>query len=217
MTEEKFDKRYFDIHYHIKDNIVYRNEDSSGECQGAKEKCLRACFTHFLKEDLIGTKSISNYFTTNGKERRLDGITRCCCSQFEETWITHVIITHKLTKLSFIVGKDCFRKLFWEAEDVETFFKEECKYCGKIVAKRADDRPNFCKQECVKEYEKQERRKKMVYVPPPKKIWTKKIWLECSCCKMPKKTENHQKYEFCWLCNETNKLKIGGEIYGYSD
>jgi len=34
---------------------------------------------------------------------------------------------------------------------------------------------------------------------------------------MPKKTENHQKYEFCWLCNETNKLKIGGEIYGYSD
>ena len=62
MAEEKFTPQYFDIHYHINNNTVYRNEDSSGECQTAKEQCLRACFTHFIGEDLTGAKRIGQHF-----------------------------------------------------------------------------------------------------------------------------------------------------------
>lgn len=221
MSEEKYDKRYFKLNYHIKENTVYRNEDSSGECQGVKEKCLRSCFTYFLNEDLTGAKNISHHFTTNAKERRCGGITRCCCSQYEETWITHVIVTHKSTKLNFIVGKDCFRKLFWDAEDVDTFFKEECKYCGEIVAKRNDDRPNFCNQKCVKNYEDQERRKKIVYVPPPKKVWPKKVYDTCVECDKPKYTEKQRKCSLCYDCYQEKNLEKmltspDGEIHGHA-
>jgi hypothetical protein len=224
MTEEKFTPEYFEIHYHMKDNTVYRNEDSSGECQGAKEKCLRACFTHFLKEDLTGTKSIGKHFKTDGKIRR-DVLTRCCCSQFEENGIMHAIVTHKSTNISFIVGSVCFKKLFWDAEDVDTFFKEECKYCGRIVAKRAYDRPNLCNQECAKNYEEQESRKKIVYVPPPpppKKVWPKKVYDKCEECEKPKYTENHRKYPLCYNCDQEKKLdkmlrSPDGEIHGHAD
>jgi len=208
MSEEKFNDEYFKIHYHIRDNIVYRNEDSSGECQVAKEKCLRACFTHFLDEDLTGTKTIKQHFTTNGKTHR-NIITRCCCSQFEKDGITHGIVTHKLTKLSFIVGKDCFNKLFASADDVETFWKEECKYCGNIVAKRLDNRPNFCNQKCVKLYEEQEKRnaeykKRQIkkipythYVPPSK------VYDNCAECDKPKYTEKQRQFRFCFDCNQS--------------
>jgi len=172
MTEEKFDKRYFELNYHIKDlykviykDVIHRNEDSSGESQNFKEPCLRACLTHFIGEDLTGTKSIAEHFVTDQRLHR-DHLKRCCCS--EEVWRTddegtrqrvsiwHAVVTHKLTKLSFIVGKNCFRKLFINAEDADTFFKETCKVCGKIVASRREDRPNFCTQKCVKAYEKEQ-------------------------------------------------------------
>ena len=206
MAEDKFSPNYFEVNYHIKNNTVYRNEDSSGECQVVKEQCLRKCFTHFLGIDLTGTKTIKQHFTTNGKTQR-HIITRCCCSQFEEDGITHGIVTNKSKNLSFVVGKDCFNKLFAGADDVDTFWKEECNYCGKIVAKRSDDRPNFCNQKCVRAYEEQEYRKRNA-----KKVWTKKIWLECSCCKTPKKTESQQKWALCYECHN-NKDQC--EIYSY--
>ena len=228
MIEEKFTPIYFKIHYHIKDNTVYRNEDSSGECQVSKEKCLRACFTHFLGEDLTGTKTIKQHFKTNGKTHR-DIITRCCCSQFEKDGIMHGIVTHKLKNISFIVGKDCFNKLFAGADDVTTFWKEECKYCGNIVAKKADNRPNFCNQNCVKLYEEQEKRnaeykkrpiKKIPYthyVPPSKKVYDK-----CAECDKPKYNENQKKYPLCYDCDQEKKLEKmltspDGEIHGHSD
>ena len=221
MAEEKFNVEYFKIHYHIKDNTVYRNEDSSGECQVAKEKCLRACFTHFLGEDLTGTKTIKQHFKTNGKTHR-DIITRCCCSQIEKDGIMYGIVTHKLKNISFIVGKDCFNKLFAGADDVTTFWKEECKYCGEIVAKRLDDRPNFCNQQCVKKYEDQERKKKIVYIPPPQKVWTKKVYDKCTECDKPKYNENQKKYPLCYDCDQEKKLEkmltsSDGEIHGWAD
>jgi hypothetical protein len=218
MTEEKFNVEYFKIHYHIKDNTVYRNEDSSGECQVVKEKCLRACFTHFLGEDLTGTKTIKQHFTTNKKTHR-NIITRCCCSQFEKDGITHGIVTHKLKKLSFIVGKDCFNKLFAGADDVDTFWKEECKYCGEIVAKRAENRPEFCNQKCVKKYEEEQRckrnaeyekqmreeREKDMYIGNYYVSTLKKVYTHCLECEKPKTCENHQKWPLCYKCNEKKK------------
>jgi hypothetical protein len=202
MTEEKFNAEYFKIHYHIKDNTVYRNEDSSGECQVSKDKCLRACFTHFLGEDLTGTKTIKQHFTTNGKTHR-HVITRCCCSQFEKDGITHGIVTHKSKKFSFIVGKDCFNKLFAGADDVTTFWKEECKYCGEIVAKRSDGRPNFCNQKCAKKYEEQEEQKRKLLREEQKN--KKKVYTKCEECEKPKTCENHQKWPLCFKCNEKKK------------
>ena len=208
MIEEKFNDEYFKIHYHIKDNIVYRNEDSAGECQVVKEKCLRACFTHFLGEDLTGAKTIKQHFTTNGKTHR-HVITRCCCSQFEKDGITHGIVTHKLKKLSFIVGKDCFNKLFAGADDVETFWKEECKYCGEIVAKRAENRPEFCNQKCVRKYEEQEEMKRRLLREEAwKKKWEqqnnkKKVYEECAECENPKITEKQRQFRFCFDCYQS--------------
>lgn len=208
MTEEKFNPEYFKIHYHIRDNTVYRNEDSSGECQVAKEKCLRACFTHFLGEDLTGTKTIKQHFKTNGRTHR-NIITRCCCSQIEKDGITHGIVTHKLKNLSFIVGKDCFNKLFAGADDVTTFWKEECKYCGEIVAKRAENRPNFCNQKCARKYEEQEEMKRRLLRQEAwKKKWgeqnnKKKVYDNCAECDKPKYTEKQRQFRFCFDCNQS--------------
>jgi hypothetical protein len=217
MIEEKFNAEYFKIHYHIGNykfyektynDVVFRNEDSSGECQGAKEKCLRSCFTHFLGEDLTGTKSIAEHFVIDKRTQR-HLITRCCCSQFEETNITHTVVTHKLTKLSFIVGKDCFKKLFWNADDIDTFFKETCNYCGEIVAKRAENRPNFCNQKCVRQYEEQEEKKRRLLREEAwKKKWgeqnnKKKVYDNCAECDKPKYTEKQRQFRFCFDCNQS--------------
>jgi hypothetical protein len=211
MTEEKFNDEYFKIHYHIGNykfyektynNVVFRNEDSSGECQGAKEKCLRSCLTHFLNEDLTGTKSIADHFVIDKRTQR-HLLTRCCCSQFEETSITHTIVTHKLKNLSFIVGKDCFKKLFWNADDIDTFFKETCNYCGNIVAKRADNRPNFCNQKCVKLYEEQEKRNAEYKKRPIKKCLIKKVYDKCAECDKPKYNEKQRQFRFCFDCNQS--------------
>jgi hypothetical protein len=201
MAEYKFSPSYFEVNYHIKDNTVYRNEDSSGECQVVKEKCLRECFTHFIGIDLTGIKTIKQHFTTNGKTQR-HIITRCCCSQFEKDGIMHGIVTHKLTNLSFIVGKDCFSKLFSGADDVKTFWKEECIYCKKIVVKTLTSRPNFCNQKCLRAHEEQEHRKRNA----------KKVYTKCKMCDKPKKTESQQKWALCYECHN-NKDQC--EIYSY--
>jgi hypothetical protein len=236
MTEDKFTPKYFEHNYYIgkyrlNDGtiikpVIFRKEYSRVESQGEKERCLRECFTYFIGEDLITIKTIKQHFKTDGKLRR-ELITRCCCSQHvvgvyeddeiriekNERPITHVIVTHILTNISFIVGKDCFSKLFCGADDIDTFFKETCNYCGEIVAKRADNRPNFCNQNCVKLYEEKERRnaeykkrktKKIMYIqnyPVPEKVYYK-----CEECDKPKTCENHQKWPLCYNCNEYHKL-----------
>jgi len=195
MAEDKFIPSYFEVNYHIKDNTVYRNEDSSGECQTFKEKCLKACLTHFTKDNLTNVKRIGHHFKTNGKELR-NVITRCCCSQHEKTGITHIIVTHKNTNLNFIVGGDCFKKLFADAEDVDTILKQTCKYCGKIVAKKDDSRENFCNQKCRRAYEEQEHKKNMPK-PTPK---TKKLYTNCIECDEPKTTERQKECKLCYSC-----------------
>lgn len=239
MAEEKFPPEYFEKNYHITDykviytNVVFRNEDSSGESQINKEPCLRACFSHYLGQDLTSTKRIAEHFITDGKLHR-DHLKRCCCS--EEVWKTddertrqrvsifHAVVTHKLTNISFIVGKDCFNKLFWNAEDADTFFKEECKYCKQIVKVRNTDRPNFCNQKCVKAYEIQEHKKRIVYVPPPpvKKIWPQKVYEQCIECDKPKYTEKQRKCKLCYDCYQSDQsdkmLRTpDGEIHGWAD
>ena len=229
MTEEKFTAQYFDIHYHIKDNTVYRNEDSSGECQGLKEKCLRCCFTHFIGEDLTGAKSIGQHFKTNGKIRR-DILTRCCCSQLEEEGIMHGIVTHKSTNISFIVGKDCFSKMFSEADDVVTFWKEECKYCKQIVKSRSTKREYFCNKECVKAYE-EEQAKKEEELKKQTQLHTailneaflkahgrwgnglEKIYTKCELCRKPKHSARDQEFKFCFRCNKKNKAEASQQHY----
>lgn len=223
MTEEKFDKRYFTINYFIKDykdykNVVQRVEDSSGESQNLKEPCLRSCLSHFIGEDLTGVKKISEHFVTDHILYR-DHLKRCCCS--EEVWRTddegtkqrvdiwHGVVTHKLTNLSFIVGSVCFRKLFIDADDADTFFKETCNYCGKIVAKRSVDRPNFCNQKCVKKYEEQEEKKRRLLRDEAwKKKWgeqnnKKKVYDNCAECDKPKYTEKQRQFRFCFDCNQS--------------
>jgi len=239
MTEEKYDERYFKLNYHIEEvykvtykDVVHRNEDSSGESHLNKEPCLRATLTHFLGEDLTGTKKIAEHFVTDNKMHR-DHIKRCCCS--EEVWRTddegtrqrvsiwHAVVTHKLTKLSFIVGSVCFKNLFIDAEDVDTFFKETCKYCGEIVAKRAEDRPNLCNQKCVKNYEEQEKRNAKYAKRPFKKIpythyvpisaptpdWQNQtVYENCAECDEPKYNEKQRKCKLCYHCYK-NQSSIG--------
>jgi hypothetical protein len=238
-NEEKFDKRYFELNYHIKDfykviykDVIHRNEDSSGESQNFKEPCLRACLTHFIGEDLTGTKSIAEHFVTDQRLHR-DHLKRCCCS--EEVWRTddegtrqrvsiwHAVVTHKLTKLSFIVGSVCFKKLFVDAEDADTFFKETCKYCGEIVAKRADDRPNLCNQKCAKNFEEREKRnaeyakrpfKKIAYthyvpISAPTPDWQNQtVYENCAECDEPKYNEKQRKCKLCYHCYK-NQSSIG--------
>lgn len=209
MSEDKFTSEYYEQNYHIFKSTVYRNEDSSG-CN-AKEDCLRGCFTHFTKQDFKNVRKISDHFTTNRKEIREGAITRCCCSQNEDSGITHVIVTHKVSNISFIVGKDCFYKLFSEADDADTFFKEQCKWCGAIVAKRNSSRENFCNKECVRNYENAERKKR-----------SQKVYLKCVECNVPKKIPNQQKYMLCYKCDQEKKLDDmlrtpDGEIHGWAD
>ena len=227
MTEEKFDKRYFTINYFIKDykdykNVVQRVEDSSGESQNLKEPCLRACLSHFIGEDLTGVKKISEHFVTDHILYR-DHLKRCCCS--EEVWRTddegtkqrvdiwHGVVTHKLTNLSFIVGSVCFRKLFIDADDADTFFKETCKACGEIVAKRSVDRPNFCNQKCIKQHEEEQCCKRNAeyeeanqkYIESLQSKNKKIVYTHCLECEKPKTCENHQKWPLCYKCNEKKK------------
>ena len=215
MSEEKFTPSYFEINYHIgiynnTKNVIFRNQDSSGECQAIKEKCLRACFTHFTKDDFKNVKNISDHFTTNNKKLARNTITRCCCSQHQEDGIMHALVTHKKTNISFIVGKDCFSKLFYDADDVITFWKEQCKFCNNIVAKTNINRENFCNQSCVRNYEIQERKKRL-----------QKVYLKCVECNAPKKNENQQKWALCYNCkikeDEEDMLRTpNNEIYGYA-
>ena len=161
MVEEKFTPDYFKKHYHVGEyygikNVVFRNEDSSGESQFVKSQCLKACFTYFVGEDLTNIESMSQHFTRSDRVWR-DTITRCCCSQEEEDGIMHGVVTHKLTNISFIVGQVCLFNTFINAKDKDTFWKEECKYCGEIVAKKSTARKNFCNQKCAKKHNEQER------------------------------------------------------------
>ena len=192
MSEEKFNVDYFEQNYHIGTyknykNVVFRNEDSSG-CS-SKDECLKACFAHFIKENLTNVKKISDHFTKSKQLFRDGVITRCCCSQHQEDGITHGIVTHNQSNMSFIVGSVCFLKQFEGAEDAKTFWKEECKYCGEIVKKKSLDRPYFCNQKCVRNYEIQERKKR-----------SQKVYLKCVECDAPKTNENQQKHELCFYC-----------------
>jgi len=255
MIEEKFTPKYFEDNYYIgkyrlNDGtiikpVVFRKEYSRVESQSEKERCLRECFTYFIGEDLITIKTIKQHFKTDGKLRR-DLITRCCCSQHvvgvyeddeirvekNERPITHAIVTHILTNISFIVGKDCFTKLFCGADDIDTFFKETCNYCGEIVAKRADNRPNFCNQKCVKKYEEQEEKKERLLKEEAwKKKWEeeaplrkaeaerqkelcekwkeqknkKPVYTHCLLCHAPKTIEHYQKFALCFKCHMKKK------------
>jgi hypothetical protein len=212
MAEYKFIPSYFEVNYHIHKGTVYRNEDSSGECQIVKEKCLRACFSHFIKLDCSTITNIRTHFSTDGKLRR-DTITRCCCSQNEPTGIGYYVLTHKKTQLSFIVGNDCFSKLFNNADDVDTYKKEICKSCGEFVAKTCTSRPNLCNQKCARIYAIKEARFRQ--------IDNKKVYLKCVECDAPKKNENQQKYKLCYNCDQEKKLDAmlrtpDGEIHGYA-
>lgn len=222
MSEEKFTPSYFEQNYHIAEyknykNVVHRNEDSSG-CS-SKDECLKACFAHFIKENLTNVKKISDHFTKSKQLFRDGVITRCCCSQHQEDGITHGIVTHNQSNMSFILGSVCFLKQFEGAEDAKTFWKdeEECKFCAKIVKKKNTNRPYFCNQLCVRNYEIQERCKRNAeyekkerekreknmygsYVPPPKKVWSQKVYLKCVECNAPKKNENQQKWALCYNC-----------------
>ena len=205
MSETKFTPEYYEQNYHIFKNTVYRNEDSSGECQAVKEKCLRACFSHFINLDCSTITNIRTHFSTDGKLRR-DTITRCCCSQKEPNGIGYYVLTHNKTQLNFIVGNDCFSNLFKNADDVETYKKEVCKSCGEFVVKTSTFRPNLCNIKCVKDYERK---------------CNKKVYLKCVKCGASKKNANQQKYMLCYNCDQEKKLDTmlrtpDGEIHGWA-
>lgn len=205
MSEEKFTSDYFEKNYHIGEyyaykNVVFRNEDSSGCSCGSKDECLKACFSHFIKQNLTDVKKISNHFTRSDGLWR-DTITRCCCGQYQEDGITHGIVTHIETNISFIVGSVCFNKQFKDAEDVKTFWKEQCINCSKIVARRSDSRLNFCNEKCVRQYKEKQLKKRSL-----------KVYLKCVECDIPKTDEYHQKFPLCWPCK---KKEDENELFCY--
>jgi len=215
MSEEKFNVTYFETNYHIADyhqykNVVFRNEDSSG-CS-SKDKCLKACIAHFIKENLINVKKISEHFTKSDHTFRDGIITRCCCSQKENDGITHGIVTHNQSNMSFIVGSVCFLKQFEDAEDAKTFWKEECKYCGLIVKKKNKDRPYFCNLKCVKKHREEEemkehelRLKKWEEQEHQQSKNKNPVYTQCQKCNIPKTCAEHQKWLLCYKCNKKKK------------
>jgi hypothetical protein len=165
MTEEyihyKYNESYFIANYFNTNNIIRRRDISNSENQFEKARCLIQCLKYFAKIDVTTITDLNEHFECIGKSP--DHETRCCCSQHEEEGLNSYIIVHKVTQLSFVIGRVCFTNLFNNVppEQFNKFYQPNCDYCEQKIKVYNKNRPNFCNQKCVKKHREQEERKKM--------------------------------------------------------
>jgi hypothetical protein len=165
MIEEyihyKYNESYFVANYFNTNNIIRRRDISNSENQFEKARCLIQCLKYFAKIDVTTITDLNEHFECIGKSP--DHETRCCCSQHEEEGLNSYIIVHKVTQLSFVIGKVCFTNLFNNVppEQFNKFYQPNCDYCEQKIKMYNKNRPNFCNQKCVKKHREQEERKKI--------------------------------------------------------
>lgn len=150
--EFKFDYPYACENYNIENKLVTRKTLS------LVENCKHTCLVSMI--NMFTDKYIKEKFKPNEFEHikgpiKDEKISRCICSQSEPS-ITHHIIRHKETKMSFRIGRDCFKKLFESGlynQEILDFFKETCKNCECKIKKRDPNREGFCNLKCKEIYD----------------------------------------------------------------
>jgi len=163
MSEEyityKYNESYFTNNYNNINNIIRRRDISNVENQFEKGRCLIQCLKYFAKIDVTTITDLNEHFECIGKSP--DHETRCCCSQHEEEGLNSYIIVHKVTQLSFVIGRVCFTNLFNNVppEQFNKFYQPNCDYCEQKIKVYNKNRPNFCNQKCVKKHNEEEERK----------------------------------------------------------
>ena len=231
MSEEyityKYNESYFTNNYNNINNIIRRRDISNVENQFEKGRCLIQCLKYFAKIDVTTITDLNEHFECIGKSP--DHETRCCCSQHEEEGLNSYIIVHKVTQLSFVIGRVCFTNLFNNVppEQFNKFYQPNCDYCEQKIKVYNKNRPNFCNQKCVKKHNEEEERKaqalreeerkkkwedeaplreaKQKYIESQQSKNRKIVYTHCLECEKPKIGENHQKWPLCYKCNEKKK------------
>lgn len=145
----KYGDSYFKNNYNIENGIVIRRPDNIPESQAEKAVCLSQCFDYFTKCHIV--EASSEFQVVLHKSLGLQ--TRCCCSQKEDDGLRYKIIKHRETGLEFVIGRNCFEKLFaGEKHKLKYFFQPNCKYCGEKVKINKLNTKGFCNLKCLKEY-----------------------------------------------------------------
>ena len=152
----KYNENYFTANYINTNNIIRRRDISSSENQFEKARCLIQCLKYFTNIDVTTITDLNEHFECIGKSPNHE--TRCCCSQHEEEGLNSYIIVHKVTQLSFVIGKVCFTNLFDHVppEQFNKFYQPFCDFCKQKIKVYNKNRSNFCNQKCVKKNCEQE-------------------------------------------------------------
>lgn len=167
--------------FYAKERKLYRRLDNSPvEKPNDKRNCLLGVMSvctgcNFLNENFIP----DDFIRIRGPDH-YEHIQRCVCSQLEEKGLRHFVIEHKESGCQFLIGIECFRRLFSSEshQEILDFAKETCKNCDEIISRRCESRINFCSKECKKNY-----------------------GYECCIkCNTPKCTEYQRKFRFCYKC-----------------
>ena len=156
------------------DNCIYRCSD----CEVAphkKEILLKECLSYFVGD---GELPSLNEFKYKGKiEDKYENVERCLCSHKIKNKYE---ILHKETNKSFLIGSDCFQKLY--GEEALYFFKETCLHTNcedKVMEKKsAWGKRGFCSDFCMND-----------------ELYTKK----CLSCKKPFVSFKRY-YRICYKC-----------------
>jgi hypothetical protein len=167
--------------FYAKEFNLYRRRDGSPvEKPNDKNKCLLGVMSVCTGCDFLNEKFIPDDFKRISGPNHYEHVQRCICSQLEEKGLRHFVIKHKESGCQFLIGIECFRKLFSPEnhQEVLDFSKENCKNCNEIILRKCQSRINFCSKECKKKYG----------------------YESCIKCNAPKCTEHQQKFKFCYKC-----------------
>ena len=172
------DQEYIDKFYAKEWNLYRRLDGSPVEKPHDKHKCLLAVISlttgcaNFIPADFNKIKGAKRY----------PHVQRCICSQYEENGLEHYIIEHKESNLKFLIGVDCFRRLFSSEyhQEVLDFNKETCLMCNDVISRKHESRIGFCSKECKKEYG----------------------YDKCIKCGTSKHTERQRKFRLCYNCKD---------------
>lgn len=172
------DQEYINKFYAKEWNSYRRLDGSPVEKPHDKHKCLLAVISlttgcaNFIPADFIRISGANRY----------PHVQRCICSQYEENGLEHYIIEHKESNLKFLIGVDCFRRLFSSEyhQEVLDFNKETCLMCNDVISRKHESRIGFCSKECKKEYG----------------------YDKCGKCGTSKHTERQRKFRLCYNCKD---------------
>jgi hypothetical protein len=167
--------------FYAKERKLYRRLDNSPvEKPNDKHDCLLGVMSICTGCDFLNEKFIPDDFIRIRGPDLYEHIQRCVCSQLEKKGLRHFVIEHKESGCQFLIGIECFRRLFSSEyhQEILDFGKESCKYCDKIISRKCQSRINFCSKECKKNYG----------------------YESCIRCNAPKCTEYQRKFKFCYKC-----------------